>query len=317
MTSANAKPNVLVLGPKVPDVLDPVNLFANALPRWEYASLAECRVAAGGDFQGIVTLGRIEISKQMLDELPALEIIACCSVGYDGVDIEAATEKSVRVTNTPDVLTDDVADLAVGLAIAARRRIVGADRYVREGRWESEGPMPFTQRIHGKAVGIAGLGRIGRAVARRLEGFNCDIGYCDVAKLEVSYRYYEDLVSLAKASDMLIVTMPGGRATKGVINHEVIEALGVEGCLINVSRGSVVDQHALIRALEAGQLGTAALDVFAEEPNVPEQLKMLDNVVLQPHHASGTWETRYAMRDLVVENLRRHFEGRPLKTPVN
>ncbi len=313
----SAKPNVLVLGPLVPDLLEPLSAFSNPVAYWKHKDLGECRRVAREDFRGLVSTGESQVPREFLNELPSLEIIANFGVGYDGIDLAAAAERGIRITNTPDVLTEDVADYIVALTLAARRRLLEADRHARSGRWESEGPMGFTSRLNGKRVGIAGLGRIGRATARRLEAFGCDIGYFDVAKLNAPYRFHDSLVELARESDILILCMPGGGGTNGAVNREVLSALGREGSLVNASRGSVVDEKALIEALRAGDIATAALDVFASEPSVPEALKKMSNVVLSPHNASATRETRNAMRDLVIENLRNHFEGRPLKTPVS
>lgn len=309
--------NVLVLGPLVPDMIEPISAFANPVPYWKYGSVAECRAACGGDFRALASTGESVVARDFLAELPSLEVIVNYGVGYDGIDMDAVSERGVKVSNTPDVLTEDVADLAIVFAIALRRRIIQADRYVRDGKWESDGVMPYTDRFHGKRVGIAGLGRIGRAVGRRLEGFGARIGYFDVMKFDVPYQYHASLVALARESDILIVTMPGGSKTRGAIGAEVLSALGAEGSLVNVSRGSVVDEPALVEALQQGQIAAAALDVFASEPRVPEALKSMPNVILSPHTASGTWETRNAMRDLVVENLRNWLQGRPLVTAVN
>ncbi len=311
------KANVLVLGPLVPDMIEPVSAFANPVSYWKHNGVAECRAACGGDFRALVSTGESVVAREFLDELPLLEVIVNYGVGYDGIDMDAVAERNIKVTNTPDVLTEDVADLALVLAIALRRRIIQADRYVRDGKWESDGMMPYTDRFHGKRIGIAGLGRIGRAVARRLEGFDARIGYFDIARFDVPYQYFDNLGDLARDSDVLIVTMPGGSKTRGAINAEVLSSLGPEGSLVNVSRGSVVDEPALVEALRQGRIGGAALDVFANEPHVPAALTSMPNVILSPHTASGTWETRNAMRDLVVQNLRNWLEARPLVTPVN
>lgn len=315
--SGGERPSVLVLGPREPDLLQPIGAFADPVPYWEHGSVTASRAAALGEFRALVSTGDSVVQQEFLEQLPALEVIANYGVGYDGIDLAAANERRIMVSNTPDVLTEEVADLALALALALRRRLVQADRYVREGRWEAEGPMPLTDRFHRKRIGLAGLGRIGRAVARRLEGFDAEIAYFDVVRHDVPYRLCTSLAELARESDMLIVTMPGGPATRGAISAEVLAALGPEGSLVNVSRGSVVDEPALIAALKEGRIGGAALDVFANEPHVPQALKEMDNVVLSPHHASGTWETREAMRDLVVQNLKNWHEGRPLVTPVN
>tara|TARA_R110000796_G_scaffold252301_1_gene385994 strand:- start:2045 stop:2998 length:954 start_codon:yes stop_codon:yes gene_type:complete len=311
-------PNVLVFGPKSPDILEAISEFANPIAYWLHGSLEACLEACEGNFRAVVNTGEQQVSAELMSRLPALEVISCFGVGYDGVDVGEASRRDIAVTNTPDVLTEDVADLAVGLTLAVRRNIVAAHRYVCDGSWERQGPMALSAQVNGKRVGLVGLGRIGKAIARRLQAFQCILQYyASTEKPELPYRFYSDLVRLAEESDILIVTLPGGANTDKIINREVMLALGNTGCLINVSRGSVIDEDSLIELLETGALGAAGLDVFRNEPHVPEPLKHMQNVVLQPHAGSGTWETRFSMRDLVVENLRCHFKGLPLITPVN
>jgi lactate dehydrogenase-like 2-hydroxyacid dehydrogenase len=221
------------------------------------------------------------------------------------------------VTNTPDVLTEDVADTALALMLATIRRIVVADRYVRAGSW-LKGAMPLTDSPQGKTVGIIGLGRIGRAIARRCEAFHLKVAYTGPnPKPDVAYEYFADPVALAVRSDILIAACPGGEATNGIVSRAVIDALGAEGVFVNISRGSVVDEPALVAALTEGRLGGAGLDVFASEPRVPEPLLKLDNVVLLPHVGSATHPTRRAMGQLVIDNLAAFFSGKPLLTPCN
>ena len=220
------------------------------------------------------------------------------------------------VTNTPDVLNDCVADLALGLTIATLRRMVPADRYVRAGSWPQRN-LPFSRRVGGKSMGILGLGRIGKAIARRAEAFNMRIAYHGrKPRADVEYRYYPKLVDMARDCDVLMVICAGGAKTYHLVDAQVLAALGPEGTLINVARGSVVDESALVKALADGTLGAAGLDVFEAEPRVPEALWAMDNVVLQPHVASATHETRKAMGDLAVDNLRAYFSGKPVLTPV-
>jgi hydroxypyruvate reductase len=265
--------------------------------------------------RGIASSGEGRVSRALLKRLPALEIISVFGVGFDGVDVPATRERKVIVTNTPDVLTDDVADLAIGLMIAASRQIPGADRYVRAGQW-SKGPYRLTRKVSGARLGIFGLGRIGSAIAARAAAFGMQIAYTDPSKKPVDYTYYDSAVALAKNVDFFVVAAYGGPATKGVINAEILSALGKEGILINIARGSVVDEKALVAALKSGQLGGAALDVFVDEPNVPPELLTMDNVVLTPHMASGTWQTRKAMADVAFANLEAHFAGKPVITPI-
>jgi lactate dehydrogenase-like 2-hydroxyacid dehydrogenase len=262
--------------------------------------------------------GHDSIGDALLARLPNVQLIANFGVGYDSIDVKAASARGVKVTNTPDVLTDEVADLAIGLLLATARRMVAADKYVRAGRWAKEGNFPFTTRVHGKKLGIVGLGRIGMAIARRAEGFGMTILYHNRnARTDVSYRFCPDLIAMAREADFLMVVTPGGAGTAKLIDAKVMDAIGPNGTLINISRGSVVDEEALIKALADGRLGAAGLDVFAHEPHVPEALFAFDNVVLQPHQASATPETRAAMGQLVVDNLKALFAGQPLLTPVN
>ncbi|KAK1663322.1 hypothetical protein QYE76_051481 [Lolium multiflorum] len=253
----------------------------------------------------------------LIDALPSLEIVASFSVGIDRVDLAKCRDRGIRVTNTPDVLTDDVADLAVGLAIAALRKIPQADRYVRAGLWKAKGDYTLTTRFSGKRVGIIGLGRIGLAVATRVEAFDCPVNYYQRTKKEYpNYTYYPSVVELAANSDVLVVACPLNEQTRHIVNREVIDALGPKGVLINIGRGPHVDEPELVSALVEGRLGGAGLDVFEDEPNVPEALFTLDNVVLVPHVGSGTHETRQAMADLVLGNLEAHVLKKPLLTPV-
>lgn len=266
--------------------------------------------------RGIAGTGEAQITRALLESLPAVEIISIFGVGYDGVDVPAARERGIIVTHTPDVLTDDVADLGFALLLSAARAIPQADRFVRAGLWNKE-PFPFTRKVGGARLGIVGLGRIGRAVAKRAEAFGMQIAYCGRRPVaDVVYPFYDHPAKLAAAVDFLMVVTPGGPATRGLIDAAVLTALGPKGYLINISRGSVVDETALVAALDAGQIAGAALDVFAAEPHVPAALLGRDNVVLTPHMASGTRETRQAMADLAFNNLAAHFAGRPVLTPI-
>ena len=250
-------------------------------------------------------------------KLPKLKIVSHFGVGVDSVDVAAASARGVKVTNTPDVLTDDVADLAIGLLLATVRRICAGDRYVRAGKW-AQGSFPLTDTIQGKTLGIVGMGRIGRAIARRAEAFNLKIAYQGPnRKADLAYPYFADPAALAKEVDFLVAACPGGEATRGLVSRAVIEALGPQGVFVNISRGSVADEPALIEALTDGRLGGAGLDVFATEPRIPEAFFTMENVVLQPHVGSATHPTRRAMGQLVVDNLAAFFAGKPLVTPYN
>ncbi|KAK3159655.1 hypothetical protein QOZ80_1BG0049410 [Eleusine coracana subsp. coracana] len=273
--------------------------------------------AHAGSIRAVVGNANHGADAKLIDALPALEIVASFSVGIDRVDLAKCRERGIRVTNTPDVLTDDVADLAVGLAIAVLRRIPQADRHVRTGQWKAKGDFTLTTRFSGKKVGIIGLGRIGLAIAKRVEAFDCPVNYYQRTKQAYpNYTYYPSVVELAANSDVLVVACPLNANTRHIVNREVMEALGPKGVLINIGRGPHVDEPEMVSALLDGRLGGAGLDVFEDEPNVPEALFALDNVVLVPHVGSATHETRTAMADLVLGNLEAHVLNKPLLTPV-
>ncbi|HEX5078347.1 MAG TPA: 2-hydroxyacid dehydrogenase [Geminicoccaceae bacterium] len=271
----------------------------------------------GPGVQGIATNGIAGTKGISLAALPELEIVGVHGVGVDAVDLETARSKGVRVTNTPDVLTEGVAELGMALLLDVARCVSRNDRYVRQGRWPKEGDPPLALSLAGRRLGILGLGRIGRRVAELASAFGMQIAYCGRSrKPDVDYAFYDDPVKLAGAVDCLMVSCVGGPTTAGLVSREVIEAVGPKGWLINIARGSVVDEDALVDALVQGRLGAAGLDVFAREPHVPEALLALDNVVLQPHQGSASEETRAAMGRLMLDNLAAHFAGRPLPTPV-
>ncbi len=251
-----------------------------------------------------------------MGRLPHLEIVASFGVGYDNVDAEWAGKHGIIVTNTPGVLDDEVADTAMGLVIAAVRRLPQAERFLRAGQW-LKGAFPLTASLTGRTLGILGLGRIGKAIATRAKGFGLEVGYHGrKPQGDVAYRYYPSLIEMAKASDILIVAAPGGPATRHIVNAEVLDALGPDGVLVNISRGSLIDEAALIAALKAGRILAAGLDVFENEPHVPDGLIALDNAVLLPHVASASVKTRRAMADCVVANLIAWSEGKPPLNPV-
>lgn len=266
----------------------------------------------------MVVNGHVAIDDAFLARLPALKIAACSSAGFDQMDVAAMTRRGITLTNTSDVLLNDVADMALLLMLAARRRLVVGDRYVRSGDWGRKGMMPLTTSTSGKKAGIVGLGRIGLAIARRCEALGLTIGYFGRSKKAGNdYAYFDDPVKLAAWADILIVATPGGAETEKLISADVLDALGPEGSLVNISRGTVVDEPALIRALQEGRIASAGLDVYLNEPNPDPAFAALDNVVLYPHHASGTEETRDRMAQLVIDNLAAFFAGKPLLTPVN
>lgn len=256
-------------------------------------------------------------SAPLIDALPHLEIVSSFSVGLDKIDLPRCRQRGIAVTYTPDVLTDCTADTALSLLLACMRCIPAADRFVRQGLWPVEKNFMLTTKASGKRVGIVGLGRIGMAIAKRAEAFGCPIAYQGrSAKPSIPYKYYSTATELAANSDVLIIACPLTDETKGSINREVLDALGPSGFLINIARGPIVDEAQLVKALVEGRLGGAGLDVFENEPQVPQELMSLDNVVMTPHVGSLTWETRRAMADLVVANLEAHFSGKPLLTPV-
>ena len=270
--------------------------------------------------RAIFASGESKVTAELIAQLPALEIISVMGVGYDGIDVAAAKAQGVMVTHTPDVLNDDVADLAIGLMLSTARQLPAADRHVRSGLWP-QGLMPLARKMSGARIGIVGMGRIGQAIAQRALGFNMTVAYtARSAKPALPWAYLPDAVSLAAVSDFLVVITPGGAGTRKLINAEVLAALGTssaqKGILVNVARGSVVDEAALIEALEQGVIAGAGLDVFENEPHVPERLRALPQVVLAPHIGSATGQTRQAMADLAFDNLQCQLSGQPVRTPV-
>jgi lactate dehydrogenase-like 2-hydroxyacid dehydrogenase len=271
----------------------------------------------GPAIRGVVTGGVKGASRNLMEALPRLEIVAVSGVGTDAVDLAHARERGIRVTTTPGVLTDDVADMAMALILSVLRMTAFNDRFVRAGRWRAGEAPPLARKVTGRRLGILGLGQIGRAIARRAEGFSMEIAYTDLKPLpECAYRFEPELRALAEASDVLVVAASGGEQSRGIVGRAVLDALGPRGFLVNVARGSVVDEADLVAALAEKRLGGAGLDVFLDEPNVPEALLGMDNVVLQPHRASATEETRLAMGQVVLDNLAACFAGRPLPSAV-
>ncbi len=268
------------------------------------------------DIIGLIVSPMKKATRHLIEALPNLEIICQFGVGVDNIDLQAARDRHIAVTNTPDLVTNDTADIAMALLLSCARRTVEGDAYVRVGKW-ANGPMPLGTSLTGKTVGIIGLGRIGQAVARRAAAFDMNVIYYGrQEKPEFSYSYYPDLMKLAEDSDLVVLTVAGGPETRHLVNADVLRALGPQGYLINVARGSVVDEEALLIALRNREIAGAGLDVFDNEPHVPESFFTMDNVVLLPHIGTLTAETRKKMGQLVLENLRAHFHGEPLKTPV-
>ncbi|MFL5274998.1 MAG: 2-hydroxyacid dehydrogenase [Myxococcales bacterium] len=272
--------------------------------------------AHGPAVRAVVTRGRDKIGEEMLARLPAVELIANFGVGYDSIDVEAARRHGVVVTNTPDVLNDEVADLSVALLLATVRQIPQAERYLRSGRWLS-GNFPLGPTLRDRTVGLIGMGRIGRRIAQRLRAFDVPVVYHSrTPQADVPYKHYPDLRAMAADVDTLLAIIPGGAGTRGIVDASVLAALGPRGIFVNVARGSVVDERALIEALRSKTILAAGLDVFADEPRVPAALLDLDNVVLLPHVGSATVYTRGLMGKLVVDNVVSWFEGKGPVTPV-
>lgn len=285
-------------------------------PLWKESDVRSFLARRGGDFEGLVTSAPAGASTELIESMPSLKVISCHGVGLDKIDLEAARRRGIGVAGTPGVLTDCVADFAFGLLIDVARQLSAADRFVRAGRWGEE-KYPLTTRVSGKRLGIVGLGRIGQALAKRAGGFDMEIRYVDRASVDgVTFVREDSLAALARWADFLVVTVAAGPDTSRMIDGAVLDALGPDGFLVNVSRGTVIDETALVAALTSRAIAGAALDVYADEPNVPAALLGLDNVVLLPHTASGTIETRTAMQDLVVANLTSFFETGRLVTPA-
>ncbi|MDX5363900.1 MAG: 2-hydroxyacid dehydrogenase [Pseudazoarcus pumilus] len=310
------KPHVLQTGPLSPSLDAALKTHFNIHPLWKEADPASFLAGHGVCIEGIASSAPVGASTELIAALPALKVISCRGVGLDKIDLAAAQTRGIAVSGTFGVLTDCVADLAFGLVIDVARRLSAADRFVREGRWLKE-KYPMTRRVSGKRLGIVGLGQIGRAIAKRAGGFDMEVRYHNrSAAADAPYGYEPSLEALAGWADFLVVAVAGGASTRHLISREVLQALGPDGFLINVARGSVVDEDALVAALTDRSIAGAGLDVYADEPRVPEALLALDNVVLLPHMASGTIETRTDMEDLVMANLKAFFDTGKVLTPA-
>lgn len=310
------KPEVLMIGPYPEWDMEDLESRYTVHRLWEAEDRDAFLEKHGCAIRAIATRGELGASGALLEKLPNVEIVSCYGVGTDAIDLGYARAKGIRVTNTPDVLTDDVADLGMALVLAVARQLPEGDAHVRDGRWANAN-MHLTTRVCGKRVGVIGMGRIGAAFARRAAAFDCKISYFARApKPGLPYPFVADMVELARQSDFLVVTLAGGEGTRGIVTAEVIDALGPDGIFVNISRGTTVDEAALLDALEQGRIRGAGLDVFLNEPSINPRFVALKNVILQPHHGSGTVETRQAMGKLVRDNLAAHFSGEPLLTPV-
>lgn len=312
------KPEILLVGPYPEWDMVELEKIYHVHKLYEASDTVAFLREQGGNIRAVATRGELGASASLIGTLPKLEVVSVYGVGYDAVDLAACREKGIRVTNTPDVLTNDVADLGIAMMLTQSRGMIGAERWVKDGSWAAKGLYPLRRRVWGRKAGVLGLGRIGFEVAKRLRGFDMDIAYSDVTEKPYAdgITYIADPVALAERSDFLFVTLSASAATRHIVSRDVIKALGGEGMLINISRASNIDEDALLDALETGVLGSAALDVFEGEPKLNPRFLALDNVLLQPHHASGTVETRKAMGQLVRDNLAAHFSNAPLLTPV-
>ena len=312
-----SRTDILMTAPMMPVVIDALDRAFTLHRLWEQSDQETFLKEVGPRIRGVATstlFGRVDAS--LLDRLPNVEIVSSFGVGYDNVDAKEAARRNIIVTNTPGVLDDEVADLTLGLLLATLRKIPQADRYLREGKW-LKASFPLSATLRGRTVGIVGLGRIGKAIAKRLSGFDVDIAYHGrTQQKDVAYPYYPTVTGLAEACDVLIVITPGGASTRHLINAEVLKALGSNGVLINVARGTVVDEQALIDALKSGTILSAGLDVYEDEPRVPQELIDLEHVVLLPHIASASVHTRNAMGQLVADNLISWFDGKGPLSPV-
>ncbi|CNK62832.1 2-hydroxyacid dehydrogenase [Yersinia kristensenii] len=317
----NSKPSsfkqaVLIIAPVMDYLTEKLEQNFTVHKLFQITDTAEFFAAQGANIKGIVTRGDIGVTNEVLALLPEVQIISIFGVGTDAVDLDTTRERNIIVTTTPGVLTDDVADTALGLIIATSRRICQADKFLRAGQWPHSS-LPLASKVTGKRLGVFGMGRIGQAIARRAAGFDMQIAYTDTVHIEsLPYQYVPDLISLAKQSDILVVAISGGKDSIGLIDKTIFAAMPNHALLINIARGSMVNQDDLIRALQQKEIGGAGLDVFADEPNVPQTLIDMDNVVLLPHIASATIETRIQMSDIVFSNIHAHFSGEKAPTAI-
>ena len=305
------KPGILQIGSFPPEVQSQIDAEFERIGIDD----VDADPALAGHIRAIVTRSNLEVPAALVERLPRLEIIATNGVGYDLIPLELAARRGIVVSNTPDVLNAAVAELCIGALLSLLRKLPQADRYVREGRW-AQANFPLSSSLAGKQVGIAGLGRIGKDIARRLEPFGVNLAYYGRSDQHLAWRFEPDLATLARDVDILIVAAPGGRETARMIDARVLEALGPQGLLVNIARGSLVDEEALIAALQEGRIGGAALDVFDNEPAIDARFFGLENVLLMPHIGSATQETRAAMARLMLDNLRSWFRSGRVLTPV-
>jgi len=311
-----SKPQVMVMSTVYPSALASLEAQFDLL-RWDQAEDRDAFLRSKGKNCRVVILnGHVPLGENELKHLPSLELVACTSAGFEAIDLEQLSRAGIALTNASQALRDDVADAVLMLLLATYRNLVQCDAYVRTGQWGQDGPYPLLSTLKGKRAGILGFGTIGQEIAARLTPMKLEIGYCARSQKDVGFSYFPNAKSLAKWCDILIVVVPGGEDTRHLVGRDVLTELGPEGTLINIARGSVVDEAVLIEYLSTGRLRSAGLDVFQNEPRPNSALTTLSNVVLYPHHASGTEETRQAMAQLAVDNIAAHFLNEPLLTPV-
>ncbi|GLQ35805.1 dihydrofolate reductase [Amylibacter marinus] len=311
------KPHLFLIGGATKRMIQAFNQHFTLHSRRDIDDIDGFLAEMGDKITAVATNGHSGISAKYMNAFPNLQVISCYGVGYDAIDCAPAVARGIQISHTPDVLNIDVANHALLLLLAASRNLIAEDTHARSGQWASAGNLGLSTSITGKTVGIIGLGRIGLEIARKLAAFDCDVVYHNRRKRgDVVYKYYDDLTQMARDCWAVIAITPGGQATQHLVDADVINAIGPQGIFVNVARGSVVDQPALIAALTDGRLGFAALDVFAAEPEIPDALSALPNTILTSHIASATHETRTAMGDLMVENLLEFFATGSVKTPV-
>ncbi|ATM95132.1 putative D-isomer specific 2-hydroxyacid dehydrogenase family protein [Yersinia frederiksenii] len=312
----NSKQAVLIIAPVMDYLTEKLEQNFTVHKLFQFTDPDEFLAEQGKNIKAIVTRGDIGVTNEVLALLPEVQIISIFGVGTDAVDLDMTRERNIIVTTTPGVLTDDVADTALGLIIATSRRLCQADKFLRAGQWPHSS-LPLSSKVTGKRLGIFGMGRIGQAIARRAAGFDMQIAYTDTVHIEsLPYQYVPDLITLAKQSDILVVAISGGKDSAGLVNKTTFSAMPNHALLINIARGSMINQDDLIHALQQQEIGGAGLDVFADEPNVPQTLIDMDNVVLLPHIASATTETRIQMSDIVFSNILAHFSGEKAPTAI-
>lgn len=307
--------DLILTGPMLASAVEAIEKKFTVHRMWQADDKAAF-LAAHSKTRFVAVFGHSPIDAKLMDALPALEVICSFGVGTDQINLEDAKARNIRVTNTPDVLNDAVAELAVGLMLSLCRRIVDADALVRSGKWP-DGGYPLTGELTGAKVGILGLGRIGKEVANRCQAFKMQVSYHGRSEQRFTpYRYYADLTEMARDVDWLIAVVPGGASTTGLVSRDVLKALGPNGAIVNIGRGPLIDEPAMLEMLKSGELGGAGLDVFVDEPRMSSEFWNLPNVVLSPHQGSATTKTRWAMGDLVVRNLTAFQDGNPLISPV-